>query len=147
MSFSPLFSPGFNDIEDKSLEKYFLNGFPGSKTRSQLIEGLKIYISALKNYLFTYEIWIDGSFVTNKMDPGDIDLLVLFSSSDYNSLSSSDQRALVKLLDNYLAKQSFGCDVYFCVLENEKLKSYWRGWFGFDRRDEPKGIARIRVNI
>jgi hypothetical protein len=49
------------------------------------------------------------------------------------------------LLDKPSSKSRFGCDVYFAPSDDSALRSYWRGWFGFDRDENPKGLARITV--
>jgi hypothetical protein len=144
--FTPILSAGFQNYDEAKLEQDFLNAFPGSLTREKLVKGLIDYIKCLKTFRIPFEIWIDGSFVTNKMNPNDIDLLIVAPQQKCDSLTSEQKTYFETLLNRAIAKTNFHCDVYFCVAENEPNKSYWRGWFGFSREELPKGIVRMKVS-
>lgn len=144
--FTPILSAGFHDYDEAKLEKDFLYAFPGSITRDKLVKGLNKYINCLKAIQIPFELWIDGSFVTNKMDPNDIDLLIIASKQKCDMLPSDKQALFSELINNPKAKTNFYCDVFFCVAEDEPHKSYWRGWFGFSRKELPKGIVRMKVS-
>lgn len=146
LMFTPLLPAGFHDFSEEMLENHFLSGFPGSATREKLIQGLQKYIKDLKSLKLPFELWIDGSFVTNKMNPNDIDLVVLIPEQVCNKLSLPEKKNLQLLLNNWLIRNSYFCDVYFCVLEDQDLRNYWQDWFGFTRKKEPKGIVRIKVS-
>lgn len=62
-----------------------------------------------------------------------------------NGLSVDKKLILDELfIDQKTTKLRYECDAYF-ILDNINDKSYWRGLFGFDRNEKPKGIARIMV--
>jgi hypothetical protein len=146
MSYKPLLVPGIHDIEEKDLSNHFLSSFADSTTRKRLIEGFRKYLAALKQFGIKFEIWVDGSFTTEKPDPSDIDLVVFGSRAELNALPEQQLQALKPLLLNRAAiKLQLGCDVLFCVAEDIDGRSYWRGWYGFDRDENPKGIARLEV--
>ncbi|MBK1650507.1 hypothetical protein CKO36_18545 [Rhabdochromatium marinum] len=128
------------------MDNHFLSKFPGTTTREALIAGLKQYLQALRQYGIAFEIWLDGSFATDKQDPGDIDLVVFASSSDVNAMPAPYQVSLKRLFDRANIKQTLGLDVLFAVAEDQNMRSYWRGWYGFDRDEQPKGIARIELS-
>ncbi len=44
-------------------------------------------------------IWLDGSFVTGKLDPADVDLILLVSFDAFNRLSTDDQTDALGLVD------------------------------------------------
>lgn len=127
------------------MENHFLSAFPSSNTRGKLIYGFKQYLAALKNIGVKLEIWIDGSFVTEKDDPNDIDLVIFGSHAEIDRLPDESKNQLRALLDRVNIKHATGCDVLFAVAEDQNIRSYWRGWYGFDRDENPKGIARIEV--
>ncbi|MEY4243966.1 MAG: hypothetical protein RLZZ245_1551 [Verrucomicrobiota bacterium] len=110
-----------------------------------LIDGFQRYIEALRNYAVRFEIWLDGSFVTSKEDPNDIDLVVFAPAAELNALPLDDQIRLRGLFDRQSCKRVFGCDVLFAVAEDQNSRSYWRGWYGYDREEQPKGIARVTL--
>lgn len=140
-----LLPPGLHDIDHADLDNHFLSAFPGSATRPQLIGGLRTFIAALQRIGIPFEIWIDGSFTTTKENPNDVDLVAFASDAAIQALDSGRRRALEGLFDRASSRRTFGCDVLFCVAEDANMRSYWRGWYGFDRDERPKGIARLAV--
>lgn len=147
MDHSPLLSPGVHDIAESELTNHFLSEFPSSRTRQTLITGLKKFIKSLRSYGVDFELWIDGSFTTVKIDPNDIDIVIFFSEHDLNNMSDPAKIDLKGLVDRHMARQNFGCDVLVAIKEDQNQRSYWRGWYGFDRNENPKGIARIVVGV
>ncbi len=145
MEQEPLLKPGLHDIEAHELGNHFASDFPMSKTRPLLIDGLEQFIEKLKSLEIPIELWIDGSFTTNKLDPNDVDLVIFASETDVNTLDADKITLLRGLLDRLSSKSKFGCDALFSVKEDDNGRSYWRGWYGFDRDENPKGIARIMV--
>lgn len=143
----PILPAGLHDFEIEQLSNHFLSEFPDSLTRSPLIAGLKAYIDSLKKLNIPMEIWLDGSFTTTKTNPNDIDLVIFASENDVNNLSLENKNLLKRLLDRIEIKKMFGCDSLFSIAENTNARSYWRGWYGFDRNESPKGIVRIMVNL
>ena len=145
MEAKPILEPGLNDLALSDLEMYFLSSFPESTTRPALIEGLKAYLAHLKSLGVQIELWVDGSFVTTKLNPSDVDLVLFAPAAGLDTLEPQKQEAFSALVDRATIKQYFGCDVLFCPSENQNMRSYWRGWYGFDRNEQPKGIARLMV--
>jgi hypothetical protein len=146
MEHEPLLAPGLHDFELHDIGNHFLSNFPNSSTRKNLIDGLNNYIGLLSVFGIPLEIWLDGSFTTKKTDPCDIDLVIFASVHDLNNLTVDGQRKFLGLTERHGIKHFFGCDVLFSVKEDDGQRSYWRGWYGFDRLERPKGIARIMVN-
>lgn len=145
MGYKPLLVPGIHDIDEQELGNHFLSSFVGSRTRAQLISGFRKYLAALRQFGVKFEIWIDGSFTTEKPDPSDVDIVVFGSAAELDALPQQQQEALSRLFDRNAIKLQLGCDVLFCVAEDSNMRSYWRGWYGFDREENPKGIARLEV--
>jgi hypothetical protein len=146
MEYDSLLPPGFHDISESEISNHFLSEFSTSTTRGLLIQGLQNFLTALRVCEIQYEIWIDGSFSTRKTDPNDIDLIVFASTEDINQLDLEKQEHIQTLfLDRVNTKQLYGCDAYFAMTEDSSGRSYWRGWFGFDRLERPKGIAKLVI--
>lgn len=147
MSELPILSPGLHDLREDELRNHFLSSFPGSRTRKSLISGFSKYLDKLRKFGVSFEIWVDGSFTTDKENPNDIDIVVFGSESELNLLPPDLQNGLKPLLlDRATIRRRYGLDVLFAVSEDQNLRSYWRGWYGFDRNENPKGIARLVVN-
>jgi hypothetical protein len=145
MEDKPLLEPGLHDFEMSDIGNHFLQRFPNSRTRRPLIEGLNAFVAYLLDVGAPIELWIDGSFTTHKTDPNDIDLVIFSPASIINSLPQEKQQLFQALIDRPTVKHNFGCDVLFCPAEDQNMRSYWRGWYGFDRNEQPKGIARVMV--
>lgn len=147
MEAEPLLGPGLHDFELSEIGNHFLQDFPQSTTRSELIGNLHSYIDYLSEVGVPIELWIDGSFTTRKVDPNDIDLVIFSPATDLNLLPPEKQQNFQKLTDRATIKNNFGLDVLFCPAEDQNMRSYWRGWYGFNRYEQPKGIARIMVAV
>jgi hypothetical protein len=146
MSHPPLFPPGLHSVDEDKLDDQFAHAFQGSKTRPVLVSGLRAFLAGLRRAGIAFEIWLDGSFCTHKVDPNDVDLVVFADATELNRLDPALQTYLRGLLDRTTAKRQFGCDVLFSPANDMNMRSYWRGWYGFDRLEQPKGIARLTVS-
>ena len=146
MEYEPLLAPGLHSIDHFDIDNHFASRFPESVTRISLIAGLRAYFGALRQLELTFEIWIDGSFTTTKTDPNDIDLVVFAEDAEVEALAQDLKMRLASLVNREESKRNFGLDVLFCPKSNEDLRSYWRGWYGYDRNENPKGIARFIVS-
>ena len=144
--FPPLLSDGLHQCTINDITLQCVDVFPLSTSRPQLLVGLRAVVQILSTAGIRGELWIDGSFVTQKLNPGDIDV-VLYISGDQEltdiqwqhiaSFTSVDFRTQV--LDDY------GCDFYF-ILERDILDTYWRKQYGRDRSGRPKGIMVLSIN-
>jgi hypothetical protein len=146
MDHPPLFPPGLHPVDEAMLEAHFVDPFSGSVTRPVLIAGLRSYLTALRCVGVNFEVWIDGSFSTQKTDPNDIDLVVFADPDELNKLPPAAHTYLNGLFDRTTAKRQYGCDVLFALATDYNSRSYWRGWYGFDRSEQPKGIAQLAVS-
>ena len=145
-SYEGLFAPGFHDISILDLEEVFLCPFEKRTRRKFLIDRFKVFLGILINVGAFFEIWIDGSFATRKEEPDDIDIGLFCLAKEINSLKGDKEQLLRMLLNNPVeTKLRYHCDTYFVPLGDHEHRSYWRGWFGFDREEKPKGIPRMII--
>jgi len=62
----------------------------------------------------------------------------ILNKYESNEVSIIPQNEPINLLDKHPdISQSFFLDI--------EHRSYWRGWFGFSRNEEPKGIIRLNI--
>jgi hypothetical protein len=148
--------PGIHNAELPDIEEHLVKGFPTSITRPRIIEGYKQHRAELQALNIEFEQFVDGSFVSTKNDPSDIDLVCFADAQAVDRLSSEDQQKLRALVLGQETKKTHYCDAYFCPTVPEhhpdyaKVRSnrkYWMGEFGFDRQDRPKGIVRTILTI
>lgn len=145
MEFEPLLLPGIHDIAKETLATQFIDPFSIQERRKLLVEKFYYLLEKVESVGISFEIWINGSFVTKKDEPNDIDIAFFFDPNQVNSLSADRVSLLREISDNSLSKYRYNCDVYFIPNDNASLRSYWRGWFGFTRSESAKGFVRINI--
>jgi len=93
------------------------------------------------------ELWINGSFLTEKRDPGDIDVVLRISGEVVDNATDSQAVALEAFLN------SEDCHAFFVPHwpkghknydDGEELGVYWQGWWGSSRSGDSKGHAVIQ---
>ncbi len=130
--FPALLEPGVHSYTLDELSKLTVEKFD-SVRREELYKNLCLFSQELESTGIAAKLWVDGSFLTQKPDPNDIDLVVMFCPKSVDALPPDSQRALVLLLDNQASKARFSLDVYCIDYNNAQDCSYWRGWLGFHR--------------
>ena len=94
-------------IDLATLEQVFVKDFPNSETRKDLFDNYLRYIDTFaKEITPNFTQWINGSFVTKKEDPKDIDF-VTFIEAQYYLKNDEDET-----LDSFFAWNKYGLDAY-----------------------------------
>lgn len=146
--------PGFHDWTFEEAGERFVRAFTESRTRARIWSGYSKLCNELLTIIDECELWLDGSFVTFKPNPGDLDLLVVAEKSDLDRLPEASYRRFRELVDGSGTRARYACDSYLLKKvssddpwydEYRARRKYWMGEFGFDRDDHPKGIIRVRV--
>jgi hypothetical protein len=142
--FPSLLPPGFRQYQLSELHATFVAPFMESVRRPMLLAGLVMFIAELKALAIEGELWFDGSFVTEKCDPDDIDLVVILDSASLENLTPEQQQTVRHLFHQPSSKAKYNCDVYCALSDDTRMVSYWRGWYGFKRDQRTaKGIGFI----
>ena len=146
--------PNTNIISDLAeMETEFVNNIISNK-RNSLFDKYLHYSSELKNFFNGSPLlqWIDGSFVTKKSDPGDIDLVTFIDEELAFNLGTD--------IDNFKYPSSlelYGVDAYLVKVYNREHKKhplyigdrmYWMDKFDKTYRNRigqksPKGFIEI----
>ncbi|MDZ7900340.1 MAG: hypothetical protein U5N85_20230 [Arcicella sp.] len=129
-------------------EQVFVLDFPFSTTRKRIFENYLIYLENLKNTVESpFCQWIDGSFVSNKTNPKDIDFVTFLDFEIYRK----NEKEISKLLNLCFNKLNF-TDDYFVEVFPEGHKNFnnfqmdkieWLHTFGTSRVFENKGIIQL----
>jgi len=154
LCFPPLLPPGFHDLDDSSIKRLCVDKFPESTRRGMLYYNYTQLISDIRSLQQQFkcfiELWIDGSFTTEKPEPDDIDILLVIDHALLDQVPVMFQPQIEKLLDRPFIKHNYNIDLLLlyknhagCDYENDRM--YWRGVFCHDREDTPKGIARLSL--
>jgi uncharacterized protein DUF6932 len=98
------------------------------------------------------ELWIDGSFLTEEIDPKDVDL-VLVLPERFEDTATDEQLGVWDWWDDgHEAGELLKCDTFILAklpiadpefAEFARQEAGWKKWFGTNRQGRAKGIGRI----
>lgn len=110
--FTPLLKPGFHALGLDEVRKLCVDAFPASITRARLMTNLENIVSRMDGSGVSGNVWLDGSFVTEKLNPEDVDFVLVVTDTElagmstqakafFHWLSATSLHAQFKL-DNYV---------------------------------------------
>jgi len=113
------------------------------------MNNLESAISEINRQSIPGTIWIDGSFLTEKLNPDDADIALIVSRQSLVSLSVAQR----DFFDNFSTTSYYDrykIDNYGIVLDpsaafDHWLYAYWLRQFGWSRDDKMKGILTVQV--
>ncbi len=144
-------------IKLEKIEEYFVRPFPSSSTRMLLLEEFMAFADKLNKAIDRpLVIWIDGSFVTLKQNPNDIDLVVFIENE---AIKSKYKTIREHFFDKKNLKER-GLDVYYDRVFQKDHKDhskylsdylYWYSWFTKTRKTKqykryPKGFLELNIS-
>jgi|LDZT01.1.fsa_nt_gi hypothetical protein len=159
--------PGFDDIGNlhpgcykpsaNEFKTRFVDDFNTSSTRVEIFEGYQQYCDRVVNTGVAIKQWANGSFTTDKEDPGDIDLFNLFDGLAMNDTKIIDE--VLDLLDEDPIKTQYHCHSFGVSKYPEemtelyshyrkRLNHFLRLW-RTDKKDNSreKGVIEFGVDI
>ena len=151
----PLLTPGFHtmDLERLHMVAVECPRFKLSSTRAQIMRNLWTVVGCLAQWGIWGELWIDGSFLTQKINPSDVDIILVLPER-FLDTATPEQLSILDWWEHRdcQPKTLFSCDTYTNpkaeashpdYSEYRRMETYWTKWFGISRQDEPKGIVRM----
>ena len=147
--FSPLLPAGFHFLDQTSRQRLCVERFPDSVTRSRIMKNVEAVIAQINQQAISGEIWIDGSFLTEKLNPDDADIAFLVSGASFRGLTIA-QRSFFDHFRTTSYYDQFRIDNYGLAIDTDAPAgqwnyAYWLRQFGFSRAEEMKGILQIPV--
>jgi hypothetical protein len=151
-------SPALHGWSIDEVQEHLVLPFSDPTSRNEIYTGLEYLIESLKMLGRKMELWLDGSFVSEKHNPGDIDLVVVITIQDYKSMTQGELELLYKYTSGGDTKKICNCDSYLLLTcsdshgnEEEKnlLKQdemYWLNQFGTDRANVAKGMVKLVID-
>lgn len=136
----------------EEIEALLVEGFPDSATRGPLFASWRNLVAAIQRVVSVQAHWLDGSFVTTKQDPNDIDAVTHLDGALVDALDEVDMTLIKGLLSHKITEALHGCDSYLVVeypeghpgrTAYEAAVAYWDDWFGKDRDGNPKGYVEL----
>lgn len=129
--------------------------FPKSATRPDLWQNFLWLIDQMRKLGLRCKLWIDGSFVTEKIDPDDIDFIADFDFDFLNSLNVSQGEFVERLHKQEFrpAPRKLHSFIKFSAPvmhkrwpESEQQRLQWeKDWGRSLRKKTPKGIIIFEV--
>ena len=99
-----------------------------------------------------YAMLVNGSFVTDRLDPGDIDFCVLYESTALQALDAVVQSTVKHLFDLTDSLPRLRCHAFpLAIYPFTSIRfsafvrdmAYWSRVFGVDRKGREKGFLHI----
>lgn len=155
--FPPLLASGIVPHSMAELYAIAVDAFPRSKSRPMLWDSLSQFCEEFENHgLLPAKILIDGSFLTEKLDPQDIDLWVELETAKIECAEEPCQEFLNKICDHGFKDPPRNLDTYLVpsVARGDRdwdlyrfLRGQYETDFGTARSGQKKGIAEVEFKI
>lgn len=151
--YPPLLPGGLHPRTVEELPPLCVADFPLSTSRAGLMTGLRAMVDLLATDGIQGDLWVDGSFLTRKLEPEDVDVVLEVAATALRAATpvqvarltwfSSRQRA-----DVAQKRGQYFCDCYLFVEVPgmPSMRGYWLRQFGRDRSNNPKGIVVLQIN-
>ncbi len=99
----------------KDLKTIGVDPFAISINRPRIFERFCDLIGILESADIPGEIVVDGSFLTEEIEPLDIDSTLCISHDYFESCPGEQLRILEWIRDDFAIKRSYFCEMYLCV--------------------------------
>ena len=154
----PLLPDGLHPMSLDELEGLCVSAFPLSTTRNAIMDGLREVVATMTGTGISCALWINGSFLTEKIDPADVDLVALIPAHFWDA-GTDQQRALIDWLTSReaLPKKLHRCDTHAEPIYPEDSPfhhmvadalAYWRNIYGRSvEKGEPTGLVVLELKV
>lgn len=141
----------------EEFEAFFVNAFQNNEKRKVLFLNYNSYVKAFQDEISpSFSQWLDGSFLTRKTEPRDLDFVTLL---DFEVAKQKAGLLRNKFL-NQASERFFGMDAYLVEVFPENHRNhlitksdlaYWNSWFSRTSENRvgkthQKGYIEIRFS-
>ena len=145
----PIFPPGLHQIAVETLEETFVAPGFDTQLRHRLTTQLRLFVGVLANLGVHGDIWIDGSYVTKKPDPRDVDVALSMTPMALRTLADEHKSRLAYYGDESgrsHVRSRWQVDFYVFDSTNLRRYEYFRALFSNNPdQANQKGIPFIRL--
>ena len=117
-----------------------------TRRRLELIDGLVRYLDAWDRQNLLECTIIDGSFVTDKPEPGDIDILLVPTTEGLRSMEYANL-VLELCLNRDETKERYGCEAFPVLGSDSQNYREWYTFFSTDRHGNKRGLLRVNLPL
>ncbi len=101
------------EVSMEDFQKTFVNAFEEEAIRQELFENYNQYMKDFSSLITkSFFQWIDGSFVSNKKKPNDIDLITVLDYRDYEK----NKGILEKEFASFSGRKKYKVDAYILAI-------------------------------
>jgi hypothetical protein len=153
--FPALLDPGLHALDTNGLWRLGVSGFPLSKRRQKIFAGFMEIACKLVEYGVQGDLIVDGSFLTQEIEPSDIDFTLCVSEHFYLGSSGMQRSYLDWISDDQSIKQTHLCDCALCVdcapgskmyFDGIQNRKYWTDLYRYSKVvKRERGIAVIHL--
>ncbi len=147
---------GIYKIDINTFIEKFVDSYPNSNTREKIFAGYCDYCKFLSSFNFVKRQWINGSYITKKIDPNDIDIVFFVDSRAFNSNESLISYIKTLETDYDYVCTKYSCDTHFVTeypeddiryLMYKESAAYWsdvkKGVYSTDKYGVAKGMVEL----
>ncbi|MGI6252095.1 MAG: DUF6932 family protein [Aminivibrio sp.] len=148
-------APGVFQMKLLLFRRIFVKEMVGSFQRKPIFKGFLDYLRIFKEHGILHSALVDGSFVTKKINPNDIDVSIIFDAQKAEALNPDITLKLCSMDESqqYASIRKFYTHPCFNVPyyppnhpgHNFSKHVFCKGWswWGRDREKNPKGMILI----
>jgi hypothetical protein len=115
--------------------------------------GLEAVVQRLEQEAIVGDLWVDGSFMTEAIDPADVDVVLFVSPEFYDGATVDQQGFLQNWFGPYGPSVDHECHAFLaCEFPQghpqhvPEMREYWLRQYGTGHDEvSPKGIAVVAV--
>lgn len=148
-AYPSLLPPGMQDLSKEDLADRFVEPFTdGREHRAHILDRFHAYLDRVEALgVMIRELWIDGSFTTEKPMPGDIDVAILMDREAMQSIAEGDMEEAQWLFHEAYkpeVKERYRTDAFLLYTDQTAAQDLMKKTWGTYRDDvTKKGIARV----
>jgi hypothetical protein len=151
----PLLEPGEHILTIEELRVLCVARFPLSTTRWAIMDGFRKIVALLAAQRIDCEILVDGSYITEEIQPDDLDFAVVVSRQFYDASTPSQRKLLDWIGDDFTISATHLCDCQLCVNYQRSDPEWFEGlcdrewWLNFFSKSvaykRDRGIAVLQI--
>jgi len=134
----------------KEYKERFVSEFVNSGTRKIIYSDFVEYSEFLSGYNLEILKWMGGSFTSNKENPHDIDMVVLYDGFKFEGHPDAKEFEIF-FLENQGCQKVFHHTIYIPVYPitdirhelTQKEKKRWSDFFSKTKEKKPRGLVRL----
>jgi hypothetical protein len=107
-----LLPPGRHKWSVDKVREVLVDPFPDSPTRADIYQRWLDHRLAIETVVPIVRQLVDGSFVTNKPDPGDIDVVTVLDGEALDNLTTGEQLILAPLFQGHATRDVWSVDSF-----------------------------------